>query len=49
MKYAAETASCGMIYLISVMKTGARVQATSRFYLRNLKGCNVGITDGKDL
>jgi hypothetical protein len=44
MKYAVDIAFCGMIYLISFMKVGAVL-----FCLRNLKGCNVGITDGKDL
>jgi hypothetical protein len=30
------------------MKVGRGVQAISRFVLMNLKGCNVGIIDGKD-
>jgi hypothetical protein len=29
----------------SFMKIGTGVQATLRFCLRNLRGCNVGITD----
>jgi hypothetical protein len=41
MKYAVETASRGMIC--------TDVQAILRFYLRNLRGCNVGITSGMDL
>jgi hypothetical protein len=31
------------------MKTGTGVQAILRFSLSNLKGCSVGITDGRDL
>jgi hypothetical protein len=48
MKYAVEIASCGMIYLMSFIKIGTGVQAILRFGLRNLRGCNVGITDGRD-
>jgi hypothetical protein len=48
MKYAVEMASCGMIYLPSFMKIGTGVQTILRFFLRNSRGCNVGITDGKD-
>jgi hypothetical protein len=48
MKYAIEIASCGMIYLISFTKIGTGIQAILRFCLRNLRGCNVGITDGRD-
>jgi hypothetical protein len=33
----------------SFMKIGSGVQAISRFYLRNLRGCNTGKTDGRDL
>jgi uncharacterized protein YraI len=49
MTYAIEMASCGMIYFPSIMKIATGLQATLRFCLRNLKGCNVGITDGRDL
>jgi hypothetical protein len=49
MKYAVEIASCGKIYLISFMKIGTGVQAILRFCLTNLRGCDGGITDGKDL
>jgi hypothetical protein len=49
MKYAVEMASCGTIYLTSFMKTGTGVQAILRVCLRNLRGCNVGNTDGRDL
>jgi hypothetical protein len=49
MMYAVEMASCHMIYLPSFMKTGTGVQAILRFYLRNLRGRDVGITNGRDL
>jgi hypothetical protein len=42
--YAVEMASYGMKYILSIMSTGAGVQAI-RFCFCNLKGCNVGITD----
>jgi hypothetical protein len=38
----------GMIYLPSFMKLGTRVQAILRFCLRNTRGCDVGITGGRD-
>jgi hypothetical protein len=31
------------------MEIDTGVQAKLKFYLRNLRGCNVGITDGRDL
>jgi uncharacterized protein YraI len=46
MIYAVEMASCGMI-LPSFMKIRSGVQAIL-FCLRNLKGCNVGIAEGRD-
>jgi hypothetical protein len=49
MMHAIEMGSGGMIYIQRFMKIGTGVQAILRFYLRNLRGCNVGITDGKDL
>jgi hypothetical protein len=49
MMYAIEMASCGMIYLPSSMKIATGVQEILRFCLRNLTGCNVGITDGRNL
>jgi hypothetical protein len=49
MKYAVEMASCGMIYILSFMKTGTGVQAILRFCLKNLRGCYNGISDGTDL
>jgi hypothetical protein len=47
--YAVEVASCGVIYSQRFMKIGTGVQTTLRFCLRNLRGCDVGITDGSDL
>jgi hypothetical protein len=44
-----EMGSGGMMYIRSLMKTGTGVQAILRFCLSNLNGCNVGITDGRDL
>jgi hypothetical protein len=49
MKYVTEISSYGMIYLISFMKIGRGVQAILRFCLRNLRGCYVDITEGKEL
>jgi hypothetical protein len=40
---------CGMIYIPSFMKTDVGVQAILRFSIENLRGCNVGITDGRNL
>jgi uncharacterized protein YraI len=49
MMYALEMPLCGMILLPSVMQIDAGLQAILRFCLRNLRGCNVGITDEKGL
>jgi hypothetical protein len=49
MNYAVEMGSGGMIYIPSFMNNGTGVQALLRFSLRNLRDCNVGITDGRDL
>jgi hypothetical protein len=49
MKCAFEMASCGMTYIPSFNKIGKGVRTVLRFYLRNLRGCNVGITDQRDL
>jgi hypothetical protein len=38
-------ASDGMMH----MKIGTGIQAVIRFRLSNLRGCNVGITDGRDI
>jgi hypothetical protein len=48
-KYAAEMASGGIINVRSFMKIGRGIQAILRFCLNNLRGYNVGITDGRDL
>jgi hypothetical protein len=49
MKYSFEMASCGVIYIPRFMNIDTGVQAILRVSLRNLKGCNVGITEGRDL
>jgi hypothetical protein len=49
MMYAVEMVSCGMICLPSFMKIDEGVRAILRFFPRNLKGRNVGITDGRNL
>jgi hypothetical protein len=49
MKYSVVMTLFGMIYLPSFLKIGKVVQAILRFFLRNLRGCNVGITDDRDL
>jgi hypothetical protein len=48
MKYADEMASCRMIHLQRFMKIDASVQGILRCCLRNFRGCNAGITDGRD-
>jgi uncharacterized protein YraI len=47
--YAVEMYSCGVINVPSFMKIGRGVQAILRFCLRNLIGCNVSVTDVRDL
>jgi hypothetical protein len=49
MMNAAEMAMCGMTYVPSIMKIGEGIQAIIKFRLRNLRGCNVDITEGRDL
>jgi hypothetical protein len=49
MKYATEMDLRAMIYIPSFMKIVTGVQAILTIYLINLRGCNVGITDGRDL
>jgi hypothetical protein len=44
-----EIASSGMIHIPYFMKSGKVVKAILRFYLRNLRGCNVGITEGGNI
>jgi hypothetical protein len=48
MMYAVDMGSGGMVYIPSFMKIGTSVEAILRFCLRNLKGCNVCITDRRD-
>jgi hypothetical protein len=49
MKYSFEMVSCGMIDTQSFMKMGTGIEAILKFYFRNLRGFNVGITDGRSL
>jgi hypothetical protein len=49
MKYTVKMAAGGVIYIPSFMKICTGVQAVLRIRLRNLRGFNVGITDGRDL
>jgi hypothetical protein len=49
MKHVTEMGSGGMIYILSFMKIGTDVQEILRFCLSNLRGCKVGITNGRDL
>jgi hypothetical protein len=45
--YAIEMVSGGMIYIQSLIKIGSGVEGILKFYLSNLKGSNVGFTDGE--
>jgi hypothetical protein len=47
MMYATDMATGGI--LTKFLKIGTGVQAILRFCLRNLRGCNVGISEVKDL
>jgi hypothetical protein len=47
--YATDMTLCGMIHMSSFMKTGGAVPVILRFYLRNLMGCNVSITERRVL
>jgi hypothetical protein len=47
--YAFGMASYGMTYIPSFMKTDTGVQAILWFCVSNLRGCNVGIIDERDL
>jgi hypothetical protein len=49
MKCAFEMVSDGMTYIQSFMKICTSIQAILRFCFSNLKGCNVGITDARNL
>jgi 20S proteasome alpha/beta subunit len=49
MKYAAETDSGGIIYKPSFMMIGSGIQVVLRLLPNNLKGCNVGVTEGQEV
>jgi hypothetical protein len=49
MKCVNKMGSGGMLYSPSVIKIGINVQALLRFCLSNLKCCNIGIIDRRDL
>jgi hypothetical protein len=49
MIYAAEMGSGGIIYIQSFMTIDTGLHAILRSCLRNLKGYNDGVTDGRDL
>jgi hypothetical protein len=51
MKGAVEIGSGGMIYsyVPCLMKIGTGVQAMLRVWFSNMKGCNVGVTNVRDL
>jgi hypothetical protein len=49
MNYAVGVAVCGMICIASFAKIGTGVRAMLTFSLSNFRGCNIGITDGRDL
>jgi hypothetical protein len=49
MKYGVEMASYGTMYIPGFMKIGTGVQAILRFSLRNIRSCDVGITERRGL
>jgi hypothetical protein len=49
MIYAVQMPSSGMMFLPNFINIGSCIQAIFRIFLSNLDGCNVGITDGRDL
>jgi hypothetical protein len=49
MKYAVEMTSYGMMYRPSFTNIDAGIQAILKVCFRNLRGCNVDITYGRDL
>jgi hypothetical protein len=48
-EYAVEMGLCGVMYIPSFVKIVIGVQAILGFCLRNLRGCNIGTTAGRDL
>jgi hypothetical protein len=49
MMHAVDMVSYGKMYIPSLIKIGTGIRAILRLCLRNLRGCNVGITVGRDL
>jgi hypothetical protein len=49
MIYGVEMASCGMIFLPAFMKIGTGVEVILRFCFSNMNGCNIDITNRKEL
>jgi hypothetical protein len=49
MKYVVEVDSAGTICLPRFMKIGSNFQRVLRFFLNNLRGFNVVVTDVRDL
>jgi hypothetical protein len=49
MKNAVDMDSGGKIFVSSFMKIGTGVQAISRIFLKDLRDCNIVITDERDL
>jgi hypothetical protein len=49
MMYVDEKPSCDMIFLPSIMNIDTNVHENLRFCLINLSGCNVYITDEREL
>jgi hypothetical protein len=47
--YGVEIASCCLINVRSFMKIDTNVQTILKFGFINLRGCNTGITDGRNL
>jgi hypothetical protein len=48
MNYAVEMGSDGTTYILSSMNIFTGVQVTLIFFLSSLRGCNVGITNGRN-
>jgi hypothetical protein len=47
--HAVEMAADGMIWMPSFMAVGLGMQVMLRFFFDNSRGCNVGITNGRNL
>jgi hypothetical protein len=46
MRYAAESASCSIVFIPSFMTISSGIQVISKLLLNNFRGCSVGIPDG---